>query len=130
MSDLSKLLADISSFYWWIAVVFVGLGINLASAYLKPVLDKFYLQHSDRQQRKIAAEDRDLDIEAGILAKETHLLILKGFEEVRWFVLSVFLLLMAFSLAYLGTAVSKVSNPPGYQPFATAHCHPGKSPRA
>ena len=117
MSDFNKFLADISSVYWWIAVVLVGLVINLASAYLKPVLDNFYLKHSASRKRKIDVENKKLDTEAGILLKDMHLLILKGFEEVRWFVLSIFLLLLAFVIAYLS---SRVSGPTGPQPLVSA----------
>lgn len=36
---MDKLLQDMSSIYWWISVVIVGLVINLVSSYLKPPLD-------------------------------------------------------------------------------------------
>lgn len=109
MSDLNRFLADIFSVYWWLTVVLVSLATNLASAYLKPPLDNFFLKHSDRRRRKIIAENDNLETEAGILLKDSDLLILKGFEEVRWFVLSIFLLLFAFGMAYLGSHVSSLS---------------------
>lgn len=38
MDELTK---NLSSPYWWIGVVVVGILINLASAYLKPALDRW-----------------------------------------------------------------------------------------
>lgn len=39
---MDKLLENFTSFEWWLGVVLVGLLINLFSAYLKPVIDKFF----------------------------------------------------------------------------------------
>ena len=36
---MDKFIQDVSSVYWWMAVFFVGILINLVSAYLKPSTD-------------------------------------------------------------------------------------------
>lgn len=38
---MQKFLTDISSIYWWIGVVLVGIVINLFSSYLKNKIDSF-----------------------------------------------------------------------------------------
>ena len=116
MTDINRFLADISSLYWWVAVVVVGLAINLASAYLKPVLERHYSAYSDRSKRRSESEQKQIEVEAGILHKSTRLLVLKGFEEIRWFVLSIFLLVFAFGLAALA-AYLVASTKAGLFPF-------------
>ena len=103
MQSLDKFIADVTTPYWWLAVVLVGIAVNLLSAYLKPQLDTFYSKYSHSRQLKLQSERTQLELEAGILYKNMRLLLLKGFEEIRWFVLSIFLLLLAFALASVGT---------------------------
>lgn len=39
---MDKFLADAATAYWWITAVAVGLVINLASAYIKEPIDRFF----------------------------------------------------------------------------------------
>jgi hypothetical protein len=56
MSELLKNLTDTS---WWITVVVFGLLVNLASAYLKPILDSHYSRLSTTFRRRL---DRRRDV--------------------------------------------------------------------
>jgi hypothetical protein len=40
MGDLLKFLTDISSIYWWISVIVVGLIVNIGGEYLVRIIDK------------------------------------------------------------------------------------------
>ncbi len=37
---------------WWFGSIIVGLGINILSSYLKPLLDQWWGKYSDRQRIK------------------------------------------------------------------------------
>ncbi|MGK7912150.1 MAG: hypothetical protein AB4050_11830 [Synechococcus sp.] len=60
---MDQLLKNISSFSWWVSVVFVGILVSLIAAYIKPLVDKSLgelllsyqnLNQSQQKKREIA----------------------------------------------------------------------------
>lgn len=104
MNNVDKLLTDLSSGYWWLTVVGVGLLVNLASAYLKPTLDRWYEKRSSLAQARQAKSNADFEIEASILARSNALLVLKCFEATRWQLATI--MFLSVGLVFLVTTVS------------------------
>lgn len=75
---MQRLLSDFSSWYWWVSVVVVGLLVNLASAYIKPVIDNRLATRSqalqERKSRRVAAFKEDVNL----LASDSTLLVIAG----------------------------------------------------
>lgn len=46
-------IKDITSLYWWISVVLVGILINLFSSYSKPYTDKILSKYSSTRREKV-----------------------------------------------------------------------------
>ena len=98
MSNLDKFFSDVSSGYWWTTAVLVSVLINLASAYLKPTLDRWYEKYVETAQVKRAKANIDYNVEVGLLAVNHGLLLVKGFDEMRWRLLTLVFALFAFAL--------------------------------
>ncbi|WP_198112431.1 hypothetical protein [Inhella proteolytica] len=83
MDAIVKFGSDISSWYWWLSVVFVGIAINLASSYVKPPMDRWIERRSDR--RRVAREARDKVFGAKVarISVDPTLLILAGQEAAQ-----------------------------------------------
>jgi hypothetical protein len=97
MSSFEKFAADLSSWYWWVSVVAIGLAVNLASSYLKPTLDRLYERWSTTRQVARLAADKIYQVDVRILASDSRLLICRGFEEMRFRVFTLALFLLSFS---------------------------------
>jgi hypothetical protein len=59
---MSKLLDTIESPEWWISVVVVGLIINLASAYLKPWIDRTTVRFSEKRRQKRDQQNKEFEL--------------------------------------------------------------------
>jgi len=78
MEAINRFANDISSWYWWMSVVFVGLAINLASSYVKPIMDRKFESRS--KKRRIAREEKDhkFDEKTTEISSDPILLVLAG----------------------------------------------------
>ena len=76
MDSISRFANDLSSWYWWLSVVFVGLAINLVSSYVKPPLDKWLDGRSSRRRLAREARDLEFDDKASKIAADPTLLTL------------------------------------------------------
>ena len=92
MPPLEKLVTDIVSPYWWASVVFVGILINLASAYLKPKLDIALSHVSKKRLAKAERERISSEQRSTRLASDLSLLQLEVSVQTRDLVLSLVLL--------------------------------------
>lgn len=110
MDSLKKLLTDLASWHWWFTVVFVGLAINLASAYLKPTVDELLGNLSARRRAKNESAERELHRQAETLVGSPTLLVLEGLAELRNLLLSSLLLLAGFAMAGAGIAAMKMTS--------------------
>ena len=98
MSNFDKFFSDVSSGYWWTTVVLVGLLLNLTSAYLKPYLDRWYERRVETAQSKRIKANDNYEIEVSLLAANHGLLLVKGFDEMRWRLQTLVFALFAFAL--------------------------------
>jgi hypothetical protein len=76
MQDAERLLADLQSPYWWLTAVVLALAVNLASSYLKPVIDGWHARQSNKRR---ATEERELaktQLWARFLLQDERLLLL------------------------------------------------------
>jgi hypothetical protein len=78
MDTAARLLNDLTSWYWWLSVVVVGLAINLSSAYLKSPLDNWLSKKSTHRQARRSAQADRFDSEVARIAANPTLLILEG----------------------------------------------------
>ena len=95
MRDLERFLTDLQSPYWWLTAVALALGLNLASSYLKPAIDR---RLEGRVQRRRAAVERstsETQLWAKFLLQDDRLLNL---AQTRLVVLRVKVLTLAVVL--------------------------------
>ena len=71
---VDKFLTDVSTAYWWITAVLVGLVINLASAYMKAPIDRVAAWLSGRWRARTAALRS---------ARQLHVAFLRDHPESR-----------------------------------------------
>ena len=100
-SSLQKFAVDLASPYWWISVVCVGLLINIASAYLKSPIDRFFARLSLRRRAKSERRAEDLEYKSTQLAGNLQLFNIEVSLQIRDFVLAVWLLTLATTLAVI-----------------------------
>jgi uncharacterized membrane protein YraQ (UPF0718 family) len=100
---MKDFITNISSLYWWISVVIVGILINLSSAYLKNKLDSsFYSASSWWRERSVAQKSkRRKELEE--LKGNHHKQLLLAFGELRDRMRS--LLFFLFSFAVFGITI-------------------------
>lgn len=69
---MESFLERISTFEWWLSVVLVGVLINLASAYIKPLFDKYLASRSQLKRRKLEKEAQRRDLQIKILSESSE----------------------------------------------------------
>ena len=84
---MEKFVTDMSSPYWWVSVVIVGLLINIISGYLKSFIDslatKSYERYKERKQKisdAFDSEAREINIDINLrewTVQEEHRLYFK-----------------------------------------------------
>jgi hypothetical protein len=109
MDSFSKLVADITSWHWWVTVVLVGLAINLASAYLKPRTDRLFDKLSAGRREKDESRRLELHRKAEELASEPTLLLIEGLAEMRDFLFALILALSTFGMAGVSMMFARLS---------------------
>ena len=68
---------------WWWEVVVVSVLINLAAAYIKPLIDGFFARMSERKLRKLESTKADLERQAEILTRTPHSIVLLALDEIK-----------------------------------------------
>jgi hypothetical protein len=88
---MTRFIADLASWYWWLSVVAVGLALNLLSAYVKPWIDKRISYRSKRAKAKRIAAAEKFEAEVRALANDPMKLIIAGqrLQGAQMIVLSV-----------------------------------------
>ena len=80
---MQKLIEDISSVYWWLGVVLVGIIINIFSSYLKNKLD-LYMGNISKKWARISEDKKArFNMEVDIIRKNPEQLNLTLFDEIR-----------------------------------------------
>lgn len=109
MSNLEKFLADITSWYWWTSVVLLGLGINLASSYLKPSLDRWADRWSNRRAERRAKDNARFAASVRIAVNDVRVLVGLGNEEIRLRLLSMTFFLFSFFMTSMAAYIKKAT---------------------
>jgi cytochrome c-type biogenesis protein CcmH/NrfG len=89
MNQLDRLISDVTSWYWWLSIVLVGLAINLVSAYLKPLLDAYLDRRSASRREVRRQKEETFDKQTSLIANDPTSLLLAGqsakHTEVRYY---------------------------------------------
>jgi len=86
---MSEFLSNLSSFYWWLSVVFVGILINLGSSYLKNRLDAQLSRLSSRwRERSEVRKAQRMKTLEGLRDNYPEQVFL-AFSEIRYRIRSV-----------------------------------------
>ena len=80
---MQKFLTDLSSIYWWIGVVLVGIVINIISSYLKNKLDAYFGSISKKWARRNKAKRDIFDCKVARIKQNPQQLNLALFAEMR-----------------------------------------------
>ena len=100
---MNKLLSSLSSIYWWISVVVVGVSINIASVYITRKFDARLSRTSswwkERSKKKKAEYLKDV----AVLRASRHEQIMASFTKVGFQMLSINF--MVLGLACMGFAL-------------------------
>ena len=102
---MGRFFEDITSAYWWIAVVIVGILINLASAYLKPWLESAGSSLSRRYRNRVESRRRAHEAYVSLLRSDNHLQVLGGFNEMRCRLRSVIFIVTGLGFLTLSLAL-------------------------
>lgn len=109
VDNLAKLVADLTSWYWWVTIVAVGILINIISAYLKSPLDRYFQAGSARRRAIAARRQVRFEEKVQLLTANPTLLILEAHAESRYRTQAVLL----FVIATLTITVRGFIKPPG-----------------
>lgn len=109
MNDFIK---NLSSVYWWLSVVFVGIAINLFSALFKDKLDSFFTKTSTWWKNK--SEKRKSEFESAVkrLTGNPHIQMMVSFEGIRSKMMSIHMLLMTIVFFIFGISIELLSPHP------------------
>ena len=77
MNDAERFLADLQSPYWWLTAVVLALVVNIASSYLKPVIDNWRERRTSKCQSIDERNAVKLELWARFLLEDDKLLILR-----------------------------------------------------
>jgi hypothetical protein len=91
---MQQFLDNVTSIYWWLAVVFVGIAINLTSAFLKPWLDNILGKTSKSWAEKNAKRREEFSNEVKRISTSTHLQLMLVATESRERMNSIFKMLL------------------------------------
>jgi hypothetical protein len=100
---MDEFLNDVASWWWWVTTVVFALALNIASSYLKPVVDRRLARVSERRRAAYAA-GRERFLEAAKrIAESPHEQVMLGFaiiqNRIRSLVFYVFAALLAVGLS-------------------------------
>lgn len=98
---MDKLLSEITTWYWWLSVVVVGVAVNLLSSYAKPHIDKWIDRRSERSRVKREKTNAEFEAKVNKLSSNPNLLIIEGqkLQELHHITLGATLMLgLLFSL--------------------------------
>ena len=112
MNDFSR---DLKSPGWWLGVVVVSFLINLAAAYAKPIIDRFFARMSERKLRKLEHAKADLERQTEILAHTPDSIVLLTLDEIKLILGAVLSTSLCITLLVLAS-IPIPTNPPTKPP--------------
>ena len=110
MDSFTQLITDLSSWYWWFSVVIIGILINIASAYIKPRIDRLYERMSSTKRLKDEAKRLEQLLKAEELANNSEFIIFEGLAEMRERLGSILMFVLGLGLNGTGHILKSVSH--------------------
>lgn len=101
---MDKFLQDISSSYWWLGVVLVGVVINILSSYLRRLMENNFSKFSQFWQTRRQSRIDDFNRRVDLLKKDADLKFVYALRESRYRIRAIgFLIfgLIFFDLGFL-----------------------------
>ena len=99
MNDAERLLSDLQSPHWWLTAVVLALVVNLASSYLKPIIDEWRDRRALRCQSLAERNATRTELWARFLLEDERLLIMATSRlqtlKIEMFAMSALLLVEA-----------------------------------
>ncbi len=92
---------ELFTWSWFISVVLVGVLINLASAYIKPPIDKIMRRYSQKWKTHSTEKQRQWDASVNLLVDNPNLVTFIGLAETRARHRLVFYSLMAMPMGFV-----------------------------
>lgn len=112
---MEKFIQDISTVYWWLGVVLVGIVINLMSGYLKKFIEKYINKFSDSRLKAKQNYSESFHKKVEILSRSESLKILYSNSETNLRVRSlVFLTTSMFSFVLANNMMDRSDSLPAY----------------
>jgi hypothetical protein len=103
MEHFQKIVSDLTSWYWWFAVVLVGLVLNIFSSYLKTYIDRFMGKiFSERAKKRKVIFEKQFNA-AAVFSENPSLIPVAIQRENRYWQLSLISFMCAILLfGFLG----------------------------
>ena len=108
MDSFTQLITDLSSWYWWFSVVIIGILINIASAYIKPSIDRLYERMFSTMRLKDETKRLERLRKAEELAYNSEFIIFEGLAEMRERIGCIFIFVLGLGLNGLGHILKSV----------------------
>jgi hypothetical protein len=102
--QMDQLLRDVTSFYWWISVVLLGILLNLLSTYIKPIFDRMF---SKIIKNKELAKQNGFKIDNLIISamlSDEKLLSIYQYRSTIYLLRSVLYLVFSSIFLFLGNS--------------------------
>jgi hypothetical protein len=113
--EMDDLRDNLTSMSYWVCVVLATVLINIGTAYLKPVLDKWASHLSARRRLQSEAQEIAMAAKRDYLKANPSELVFVGLQEIRHLIRSLSAVLTCFAfmgcsalLAPYGTVISRV----------------------
>lgn len=103
---MEKFIEEISSIYWWVAVVLVGIGINIASAYIRKALELRLSAISSYWAKNRKLKEEALAKKIELLVKDRDLKTIYALSEIRYRIRSVAFVIFSFMFFALGVLLT------------------------
>jgi len=99
---MRNFLTNLTSFYWWISVVIVGILINVFSVYITRKFDARLSKTSSWWRERSEKQKAEYLRELAVLQSSQHEQVVAGFREIRFLLSMLFYLLVGVAFFSLG----------------------------
>jgi hypothetical protein len=102
---MEELIKNLSSISWWFGIVFVGIVLNVLSAYLKPALDSSFSKISSRWRNRSEDARTSRALIVSELRNDKHQQLLMLADENRKRLLGINLLIISLMLLLISVSI-------------------------
>lgn len=100
---MDRFIHEISSLYWWIGVVIVGIVINIASSYIKKIMESSLSGVSSYWERKQTKRAAKIAKKIEILKGNSELRVIYALRESRYRIRALSFFISAILLMAMGS---------------------------